>query len=296
MSKLITYTIPNLVQGISQQPDAQRDPTQAEIQINGISSIAEGLRKRDNTVVVAKVSDTPFGDAFIHSILRDQSEEYLSVITNNSVQVFDLDGNEKTVEVGADALNYLSSVTDARSQIRAVTIADYTFVCNLNTITAMDPALAPKNPRPKPHECLIWVKAANYGQTYKANVNGTLATVQTPVAPVVSDGGTTTENRISSEDIASALAGALGGAGVNITQQGSVLWLQSDNPISVEVTDARANADITAILSEVQAFTELPTMRRLATRLRSQVIRATTSMVTTSNLSRVMVTSMKAAG
>ena len=260
MSKLITYTIPNLVQGISQQPDAQRDPTQAEIQINGISSIAEGLRKRDNTVVVAKVSDTPFGDAFIHSILRDQSEEYLSVITNNSVQVFDLDGNEKTVEVGADALNYLSSVTDARSQIRAVTIADYTFVCNLNTITAMDPALAPKNPRPKPHECLIWVKAANYGQTYKANVNGTLATVQTPVAPVVSDGGTTTENRISSEDIASALAGALGGAGVNITQQGSVLWLQSDNPISVEVTDARANADITAILSEVQAFTELPTI------------------------------------
>ena len=33
-----------------------------------------------------------------------------------------------------------------------------------------------------------------------------------------------------------------------------------DNPISVEVTDARANADITAILSEVQAFTELPTI------------------------------------
>ena len=109
-----------------------------------------------------------------------------------------------------------------------MTIADYTFVCNLNTITAMDPALAPKNPRPKPHECLIWVKAAN-GQTYKANVNGTLATVQTPVAPVVSDGGTTTENRISSEDIV-ALAGALGGAGVNITQQGSVLWLQAITP------------------------------------------------------------------
>ena len=146
VSNLVTYTIPNLVQGISQQPDAQRDPSQGEIQINGISSIAEGLRKRDNTVVVAKVSDTPFGDAFIHSILRDQQEEYLSVITNSSIQVFDLDGNEKNVETDADALAYLSSVTDARSQIRAVTIADYTFVCNLTTVAAMDPALAPENP------------------------------------------------------------------------------------------------------------------------------------------------------
>ena len=260
MSRLVTYTIPNLVQGISQQPDAQRDPTQAEIQINGISSIAEGLRKRDNTVVVAKVSDTPFGDAFIHSILRDQQEEYMAIITKNSIQVFDLDGNEKAVEIDANALDYLSSVTDARSQIRAVTIADYTFICNLNTVTQMDPAIAPKTPRPQPHECLIWVKAANYGQTYKANVNGTQATVETPVAPVVSDGGTTTENRISSEAIASNLASALGGSGVTITQQGSVLWLQSASPISVEVTDARANADITAILNEVQAFTELPTI------------------------------------
>ena len=44
----VAYTIPNLIQGISQQPDAQRDPSQGEIQINGMSSIAEGLRKRDS--------------------------------------------------------------------------------------------------------------------------------------------------------------------------------------------------------------------------------------------------------
>ena len=35
MSSLVSYSIPNLAQGISQQPDAQRDPSQAEIQING---------------------------------------------------------------------------------------------------------------------------------------------------------------------------------------------------------------------------------------------------------------------
>jgi hypothetical protein len=49
-------------------------------------------------------------------------------------------------------------------------------------------------------------------------------------------------------------------AGVTITRSGSMLWLQSAAPITVAATDARANADITAIFGQVQAFTELPTI------------------------------------
>ena len=260
MANLASYTIPNLIQGVSQQPDSQRDPTQGAIQINGMSSIAEGLRKRDHTRTLAKVSDTSFGDAFVHSILRDQSEEYLSVISNSFIKVYGLDGTEYPVSTAASGYSYLSSVVNARSQIRAVTVADYTFVCNLTASTAMDSAVAPETPRPSTHECLIWVRAANYGNDYKANVNGTQVSVTTPVAPVISSGTTVTENRISSEEIAANIATGLAGSGVSITQVSSVLWLQSPNPISVEVSDARANADITAILNEVQAFTELPTI------------------------------------
>ena len=263
MADLVSYAIPNLVQGISQQPDAQRDPTQGSIQINGVSSIAEGLRKRDFTRTLALVSNTGFGDAFIHSILRDQKEEYLAVITNTGVKVYDLDGTEKTVTQDTNAYDYLKSVTDARSQIRAVTVADYTFICNLNTKTAMETALAPEQPRPEPHECLIWVRAANYGQTYTVNVNGFKVEVETPVAPVVSSGSTVTENRISSEEIAKQIISGLGTAGLTgytLTQQGSVIWVRGANAIAVEVSDARSNADITAILDSVQAFTELPTI------------------------------------
>ena len=259
--KNVAVTIPNLIQGVSQQPDAQRDPSQGEIQINGVSSIAEGLRKRDSTRTLAKVSATPFGDAFFHTILRDQQEEYISVITNSEIKVFDLDGTELTVTADAGAYNYLSTVTDATQQIRAVTIADYTFITNTLTATAMDPALAPETPRPKPHECLIWIKQAVYGNEYKVNINGTEATVQTPVAAVVNNGSTVTENRISSEEIAENLITGLSGAtGVTLTQSGSVIWAQSDSPITVSATDAKANATITAILNEVQAFTELPTI------------------------------------
>jgi len=260
--KNIAFTIPNLIQGVSLQPDAQRDPSQGAIQINGVSSIAEGLRKRDSSRTLAKVSDTPFGDAFFHTILRDQQEEYIAVITSNGVQVFDLAGNPVNVVQDSGAYSYLSGVTDARQQIRAVTIADFTWISNTTKATAMDSATAPVSSRP-PHECLVWIKQAAYGNEYVLNINGFEATVQTPVAPVVSNGSTVTENRISSEEIAEQLITALGTAGLTgytLEQSGSVIWVWGTSPITVKATDAKANSTITAILGEVQAFIELPTI------------------------------------
>ncbi len=260
--KNIAFTIPNLIQGVSLQPDAQRDPSQGAIQINGVSSIAEGLRKRDSSRTLAKVSDTPFGDAFFHTILRDQQEEYIAVITSNGIQVFDLAGNPVNVVQDSGAYSYLSGVTDARQQIRAVTIADFTWISNTTKATAMDSATAPVSSRP-PHECLVWIKQAAYGNEYVLNVNGFEATVQTPVAPVVSNGTTVTENRISSEEIAEQLITALGTAGLTgytLEQSGSVIWVWGTSPITVKATDAKANSTITAILGEVQAFIELPTI------------------------------------
>ena len=261
MANLVNYTIPNLIQGVSQQPDAQRDPSQGEKQINGMSSIAEGLRKRDCTITLAKVSETAFGDAFFHSILRDKNEQFLSVITDSSVQIFDLQGTAQTVNVDAAAGTYLSSVQSAKSDIRAVTIADYTFVSNLRVTPAMKADTWPDPARPTAHECLLWIKQANYGQTYVVNVNGSQTSVETAVAPVVTEGSTTTENRISSEEIAEEFRVAIDGlADVTATRQGAVVWIQSANPITIEATDARSNTDITAILDKVQVFTELPTI------------------------------------
>lgn len=263
MANLVSYTIPSLIQGISQQPDAQREPSQGEIQINGMSSLAEGLRKREGSQAIAKVSTTGFGDVYFHQVLRDSVEKYLVVVGKTAIKVFDLDGNEKAVSAPY-GYGYLSSVVSAKSDIRAATIADYTFISNTKAVAAMDSRrwmLAPATPRPATHEALVWVKAANYGQTYKLNVNGTLATVTTPVAPVVVSGSTTTENRISTEQIATDISTALAGVtAVTITRAGSVLHLTSTSEITVAASDARANADITAITSAVQAFTELPTI------------------------------------
>ena len=260
--KNVAVTVPNLIQGVSLQPDSQKDPSQGEIQINAVSSIAEGLRKRDSTRTVAKVSSSLLGDAFIHTILRDQQEEYLAVITKDVIKVFDLDGNEKTVTADSNAYDYLDTVTDAKQDIRAVTIADFTWITNTKTNTAMDTAKAPESARPKAHECLVWIKQAVYGNEYKVNVNNQEVKAETAVAAVVVDGSTVRENRISTETIADEIVTALNGknTGCTISRAGPVIWLQSDNPITVSATDGRGNSTLTAILDEVQVFTELPTI------------------------------------
>jgi hypothetical protein len=261
MSSLVSYSIPNLAQGISQQPDAQRDPSQAEIQINGMSSIVEGLRKRDCSETIGLVSNSSFGDCFIHSILRDKVEEYLAVISSSTIKIYDLDGTEKTVNPVSNAYNYLSTITDAKTQLRAVTIADFTFITNTLKVPAMTSDVAPVVARPTTHEALIWVRAATYGQTYRVNINGTEVTVQTAVAPVVASGSTVTENRISSEEIATNIINGFSSlSGVSFNRSGAVIHVTSNNAITIAVSDARSNADITAIFDKVQAFTELPTI------------------------------------
>ena len=223
MAELSSYTVPNLIQGVSQQADAQRDPSQGEIQINGMSSAAEGLRKREGSTCIAKVSTSSFGDAsevFFHQIQRDADEQYLVVITFSAIRVFDLTGAEKTVTVASGAFSYFSGIASVRSDIRAASIADYTFISNVKALPAMDAAVAPAAARPATHEALVWVKAANYGQRYTLNVNNQQVTVTTPVAPVVVSGSTTSENRISTLEIAAQLRGALvGGAATAITHQ-----------------------------------------------------------------------------
>ena len=51
---LVSRTIPNLVQGVSQQPEVLRLSSQATTQINGFSSVVEGLKKRPPTNYIAK--------------------------------------------------------------------------------------------------------------------------------------------------------------------------------------------------------------------------------------------------
>ena len=54
MGRIVNNAIPNLINGVSQQPETLRLSSQATDQENGYSSVVEGLRKRPPTEFVKK--------------------------------------------------------------------------------------------------------------------------------------------------------------------------------------------------------------------------------------------------
>ena len=88
---LINTSLPNLVQGVSQQPATLRFDGQCEEQINALSSVADGLKKRPNTRYLTNLLSSAIADgAFVHFINRDKNEKYVLIINNNAAQVFDI--------------------------------------------------------------------------------------------------------------------------------------------------------------------------------------------------------------
>ena len=53
---LINHSIPNLINGVSQQSESLRLGSQAESQVNGLASVVEGLKKRTPTEFVKRIS------------------------------------------------------------------------------------------------------------------------------------------------------------------------------------------------------------------------------------------------
>ena len=95
---LINTSVPNLIQGVSQQPDPSRYDGQCEEQENALSSVAEGLKKRPNTRHIARLIEAAISsNAKIHFINRTKDERYVA-IHDGSLRIFNLNtGVEATI-------------------------------------------------------------------------------------------------------------------------------------------------------------------------------------------------------
>lgn len=165
---LISTSIPNLINGISQQNAVQRNVGQAETQTNFSSNIIEGLTKRPPTEFVANLlSSTAFpNNAAVHWINRDSANQYVAVFTNGTVKVFNLEGAEKTVTIGTGGASYLATTTPI-NDLAFTNIADYTFVANkTKTITETSTTTAAKV-----QEYISYVKSSQYGRQYSVTLN-----------------------------------------------------------------------------------------------------------------------------
>lgn len=219
---LLTTSVPNLVQGVSQQPDNLRFPGQAESQVNAISSVVEGLTKRPSTEHVKDLFSTPLqNDALVHFVDRDDTNKHVMCFNHDSgttaVSIFNLESGASIpiTSISSSAQTYLDGATDPLNDLRALTVADYTFVANKKTTVSLGTTLSETLAK----EALVFVKQASHNVDYNVVINE--VALGAPVTASSSD---------DSEDIAGALATSINTAfptsgtyltSVNITDGGN---------------------------------------------------------------------------
>lgn len=257
---LVSASIPNLINGVSQQPPSLRLKTQAEVQQNGLSTVVEGLRKRPSAEHVAILQNIPSGidDAFIHTIRRDEDEQYTLIITAGALRVYDKDGVERSVTSNpSTAINYLSGLTNPSTQISATTIADYTFIVNKETTISKDTT---NLSAARPKEAMFYVKQGDYKTdfTIRVTYNGTTysATKQTQDSSNAANQADVRTNKITT-DLFNALNLPTGFTKENLD---NVIYIKRDdgNDFSVEATDSRGDTFMFAFKGQTADFKKLP--------------------------------------
>jgi hypothetical protein len=275
---LISQSIPNLINGVSQQPPSLRLNTQAELQENGLSNVVTGLSKRPSSQHIADLGVINNIDkAFIHTIRRDENEFYSMVVdTAGTIKVFDKDGVSKTVT--NNAASYLSGLTDPSQELAAVSIADTTFILNKNTVVAKGTNTSPsRNP-----EALVYVKQADYSSTYRLKLTkgASTSTVEFATKSSTQSSTSATQNaeRGASTDLIAENLDTFSGTAVNttyydnitngaavtgltLTRYGSVIHIQSTDTtnFTVEVGDSHGGDHLLLFKTETADFKKLPT-------------------------------------
>jgi hypothetical protein len=258
MSKPVTGSLPNLVNGISQQAPALRLATQAEAQDNFYSTIVGGLKDRPPTEFVAKLLSTLPSGVFTHIINRDGTERYIVVFDPSvgQVKVFDFLGTEHAV-TAPNGWGYLSGITDPAETLRALTVADYTFITNTDKVVAAD-LVTKQASRPK--EAIVNVLIGNYGRTYKVLINGgAVATFTTP------DGSDATQSPkidtiyIAQQLVNGLVASGFAASGWHVARYSNAIHLYHDTAdFSITVEDGFNGNAMKVVKGQTQRFSDLP--------------------------------------
>jgi len=253
---IVSRAIPTLLRGVSQASDSTKQPDHADIQDNADSSPVQGLQKRSGTQYLATLSSFPTdANVHIHTINRDTTERYVSVFTNGAIKVYEIDGTLKTVNT-PDGTTYLQT-TNPRSEIKTVTIADFTFVVNTSKVIAMDSTLSGGTQT----QAIVFFNQVSDKTSYTVTVNSTTATHDT-----------SSDNPLSTTTVATKIKDKLLGqnsesptsgsalSGFTIDQNGPVLYIRKNDSstFTIDSNDTQGNTQITTVKDSVQRFSDLP--------------------------------------
>lgn len=255
MGELVSSDIPNMAGGVSQQPAATRRENQFEEQKNAYATLVDGLGPRRPTYHITRMMASTIGpNSFVHFIDRDPTEKYVVVIQPpGTIRIWDiLTGEEKSCSIAGSAGSYIST-SNPRGYLKAITVADHTFV--LNTQMAVSNTGASTS---APNHALINVKQGNYGKTYYVSLNGaSVASYTTP------DGSTASDiNAISTDNIAGQLTSQINAAGWTAVQYNNAIHVShsSGGDFTIGTTDGYSGLAMIAIKGITARFSDLPTI------------------------------------
>ena len=257
---LLVNSVPNLAQGVSQQPDNLRFPGQCDEQINAWATVVEGLVKRPpteytkkllNNKVTTEDPNTGANNLFTHFVKRSEQNKYCVTVSLGNVSlgipagvgVTMVDGTQVSIAVTSIANSYLSlggqaslgGVANPLSDLRALTVADYTFLVNRNRV--IEKSYQDQKSKTPDDDTLIVVKLGDYEKDYSIYIDDLLIPTasglnsnQTPPGDRTYESGTSSDGEhastsIIAEDLESCLIAATGASdnitGLNINNGGT---------------------------------------------------------------------------
>ena len=249
---LINTSLPNLIQGVSQQPDATRFSGQCDEQVNFMSSVVDGLTKRNGTRFVQRLGApglTLSEDSFIHFINRSETERYVLLHDGAKIYAYNvLSGDEATINGVSGGLltafSYLdipSSVGTPRSLLRASTVSDGTFLVNRSKTVATDQSSrAPDLDK----EALIFIKQGDYEKKYAVDL--TYSTTS-PVAAQVNLTYSRTSNRGNSRYVLTSV-GSIANGGQGYTNGQTYTVVSFPGTYSSKVVRTIGDVDATLVV------------------------------------------------
>lgn len=253
---LVSQRIESLLNGVSEQPPERRHSSEAEEQINFLSSPSHGLIRRPPAIHVAKLSGPAenYAGAHIHPVSRDESERYWVAIRSGGLEVFNRDtGESHEVLFSGSATSYL---TGASEGFRALTLGDTTVIVNRSKAVGTLATAAPEEQK----EALVFVRQADFSTGYTITLEGEA------VSHVTVDGtSAAARHKIATDYIASELYSALLAntrlnAAFNFLLIGSTIHIERKDgkDFQVSTKDGLADKGIRVVKGAVQSIEDLP--------------------------------------
>lgn len=183
---VVSQKIPNLIGGVSQQPDSLKLPGQLRECDNYLPNPTFGLRKRPGTRAVGRLLNATDNGSFFSMFLDPENRFIVQIGRGGVVRVWDADsGVEQPVNTqSASSITYATH-TDP-SQIELVQINDFVFVFNRAVRaaqgTAVSASITPS--------AFVTINSITYDSQYTITLDGTPFNYTTPATGSLSLGGT----------------------------------------------------------------------------------------------------------